>query len=108
MYPGKSVAPERGFDFAISLNLDEIKPEDKEKTLQNVASMRRHILGAPILKALQGIKDGNGGEERSCLCFLRRRLCRCLFLRPSAHHAKRRHSSVSTVPVSSQARSSLW
>ena len=106
MYPGKSVAPERGFDFAISLNLDEVKPEDKEKTLQNVASMRRHILGAPILKALQGIKDGNGGEERSCPCrFLRCRVCRCRFLRPSARQAKWGvHPCRSPLLVTSQAR----
>ena len=49
------------YDFAISINLDEVKAEDKEKVLRDVASMRRHLLSAPITKALQGIKDGNGG-----------------------------------------------
>jgi hypothetical protein len=32
--------------------------------LRQVASFRRHMLGAPFTKAFQGIKDGKGGNER--------------------------------------------
>jgi actin related protein 2/3 complex subunit 2 len=62
VYGPLEVAAEPGFDFAVGFDLDAVAPADKEPLLRKVAAMRKHLLGAPVYKALQGIKDGNGGS----------------------------------------------
>mmetsp|Transcript_53026 Transcript_53026/g.105218 ORF Transcript_53026/g.105218 Transcript_53026/m.105218 type:complete len:323 (-) Transcript_53026:224-1192(-) len=59
-FPGMTLDPEAGFDFAVGVDLDSVKEEDKSALLYKISSLRRYLLGAPFIKAFQGVQKGDG------------------------------------------------
>jgi len=81
VYPGMSVEPDSGFDFAISFDLDNLTMEPNE-LLTKVTTIRRYLLGAPIIKALNGLKDGTGSALPTMNIEMRQ--SEGLFIKPAA------------------------
>lgn len=80
-YPGMSITPDAGFDFAIGFDLDS-PPEDPQVLLNKVANFRRYLLAAPITKAFKGLKNGTGATLP--LMHIETRPNEAMFIKPGA------------------------
>lgn len=81
VFPGMSCEPQAGYDFAVQFDLDS-PPMDPQELLARVSQMRRHLIAAPITKALQGLRDGTGASLP--LMSIETRTNEALFIKPSA------------------------
>jgi actin related protein 2/3 complex, subunit 2 len=80
VYGSMVTTPATGYDFAIGFDLDAVKPEDKDALLKKVACLRRNVLAAPIVKALEGVKANNGGSLPFMALEMRNK--ECMFIKP--------------------------
>lgn len=81
VYPGLSIDPVAGYDFAVGFDLDA-PPMDPQELLTRVSQMRRHLLAAPLTKALQGLKDGTGAALP--MMTIETRANEAMFIKPAA------------------------
>lgn len=80
VYGPMVATPETGYDFAIEIDLDAVKPEEKDALLKKISCFRRNVLAAPIVKALEGVKANNGGSLPFMALEMRNK--ECMFIKP--------------------------
>lgn len=75
VYGSMVMEADKGYDFAVGFDLDTVKPDERDAVLKKVSCLRRHILAAPIMKALDGVKAGNGASLPFMMLELRSKEC---------------------------------
>mmetsp|Transcript_3337 Transcript_3337/g.4138 ORF Transcript_3337/g.4138 Transcript_3337/m.4138 type:complete len:313 (+) Transcript_3337:35-973(+) len=80
VYGPMVVTPDKGYDFAVGVDLDTVKPEEKDGVLKKISCLRRHVLSAPIVKALDGVKAGTGAKLPFMMMEMRNN--ECMFVKP--------------------------